>query len=138
MTNHLQIAVPFDHVLSHKNKLDFADLSQETFILLERQHSPVIVDYVISQRIKSSFNLKVDFYVKNLDEGLFMVSLGKGLVILYSGMDDGTLEDRYRIKIIDLNDESKEQNIVVAFDTKNENYLLQKLFLFVQNDLIDF
>ncbi|MGM0217328.1 LysR family transcriptional regulator [Enterococcus sp. AZ126] len=39
MKNHLQIAVPFDHVLSHKHELDFADLSQETFILLERQHS---------------------------------------------------------------------------------------------------
>ncbi|WP_438756155.1 hypothetical protein [Enterococcus sp. AZ126] len=76
--------------------------------------------------------------MKDLDEGLSMVSLGKGLAFLYSGMDDGTLEDRYRIKIIDLKDESKKQNIVVAFDTKNENYLLQKLFMFVQNDLMDF
>lgn len=138
MKNHLQIALPFDHVLSHKHELDFADLSQETFILLERQHSPVIVDYVISQGIKNGFNLKVDFYVKDLDEGLSMVSLGKGLAFLYSGMNDGTLEDRYRIKIIDLKDKNKEQNIVVAFDTKNENHLLQKLFLFVQNDLMDF
>ncbi|ALS00343.1 LysR family transcriptional regulator [Enterococcus silesiacus] len=135
MKNYLQIAVPFDHVLSHKKELDFADLGQETFILLERQHSPVIVDYVISQGIKNGFNLKVDFYVNDLDEGLSMVSLGKGLAFLYSRMDDGTLEGRYHIKILNLQGNSKEQDIVVAFDRNNQNYFLRELFTFVKKNV---
>lgn len=130
--NYLQMAVPINHSLGYKKKLKFSDLSQETFVLFERQQSPVVVDYVISQGIKNGFNLKVNVYVKDLDEGLSMVSLGKGLAFLYSGMNDGTLEEKYRIKIIDLESDSENQNIVAAFDVRNKNERLQELFLFLK------
>ncbi|MBC2181588.1 LysR family transcriptional regulator [Listeria booriae] len=134
--NHLQIAVPTNNSLAHKNKVDFADLSQETFILLERQQSPVIVDYVINQGIRNGFHLKANHYVKDLDEGLSMVSLGNGLAFLYSGMNDGSLEEKYRVKIIDLKSDTKGQNIVMAIDKNNTNNFLQELFHFVKKDLL--
>lgn len=133
MKNHLQIALPIDHALSHQKKLAFVDLSQETFILFERKQSPVIVDYVISQGIKNGFNLKANFYIKGLDEGLSLVSVGKGLAFLYSGMNDGTLESKYHITIIDLEMTHNDQNIVAAFDKNNDNELLGKLFSFLKN-----
>nr|WP_244966941.1 LysR family transcriptional regulator [Listeria grandensis] len=135
MKNHLQIAMPVDSTLCHKKKLRFADLSQETFILLERQQSPVIVDYVVSQCLKNGFNVKANCYVKELDEGLSLVSLGKGLTFLYSGMNDGTLENKYHIKIIDLENDGEDQNIVAAFDRSNETDLLLDLFMFIQRNL---
>ncbi|AQY52605.1 LysR family transcriptional regulator [Listeria weihenstephanensis FSL R9-0317] len=135
MENQLQIAMPVDHALSHEKKLRFADLSQETFVLLERQQSPVIVDYVVGQGLKNGFNLKASSYVKDLDEGLSLVSVGKGSAFLYSGMNDGTLEDKYRIKIIDLERDNDDQNIVVAMNRENEASLLRALFDFIQSDL---
>ncbi|EUJ30492.1 LysR family transcriptional regulator [Listeria cornellensis] len=137
MENHLQIAMPIDHALSHKKKVRFADLSQETFILLERQQSPVIVDYVVSQGLKNGFNLKANSYVKDLDEGLSLVSIGKGSAFLYSGMNDGMLEGKYRIKIIDLESYSEDQHIVAAFDKGNKTNLLLDLFTFIQRYLAD-
>lgn len=92
---------------------------------------------MINQGIKNGFNLKVNVYVKDFDEGLSKVSLGKGIAFLYSGMNDGTLEEKYRIKIIDLEIGSENQNIAVALDTTNKNELLKELFLFLKNHLTD-
>lgn len=132
--NHLQLALPIRHPLSAKNKLCFEELSQETFVLLERKHSPMIVDYVVNQFVKHGFNVKANAYVKSLDEGLSKVSTGEGLAFLYSGMNDGTLEDKYHIKIMDLENDNDEQNIVVARNEKIQNDLLKELFLFVKNN----
>ncbi|CAM2946915.1 LysR family transcriptional regulator [Dellaglioa algida] len=127
MENNLQIALPINHPLVNHKKLKFADLKQETFILLERKQSPIVVDYVVNQGMKNGFNLRADYYVKDLDEGLSTVSLGKGLAFLYSGMNDGTLEEKYNIKILDLEDIDHDQNIVSAFDKKNNNQFLKEL-----------
>lgn len=133
MNNQLQIVVPIHHELRNKKELHFADLKQETFILLERQQSPVIVDYVISQGIKNGFNLKANHYVKDLDEGLSMVSVGKGLAFLYSGMNDGALEKKYRIKIINLENAGNDHDIVAAYNPKKPHMLVQELFTFIKN-----
>ncbi|MFC6254913.1 LysR substrate-binding domain-containing protein [Secundilactobacillus hailunensis] len=135
MENHLQIALPRHHRLSQKKRLHFADLKQENFILLERQQSPLIVDYVISQGLKNGFNLKANYYVNSLEEGLSMVAVGKGLAFLYSGMNDHTLEEKYQIKIADLEDNSLDQNIVVAIDQNNQNQFLQQLYGIMKNHL---
>lgn len=128
MDNHLKIALPIDHPLKYHEKLDFADLSQETFILLERQMSPVIVDYVINQGLQNGFNLKANYYVTNLDEGLSMTSTGKGLAFLYSGMDDGTLEEKYNIKIVDLSVKHQNQDLVCVIRRDNRNKLIWSLY----------
>ncbi|ANK60195.1 LysR family transcriptional regulator [Loigolactobacillus backii] len=134
MKNHLQIAIPIQHPLSQQQNIVFADLKQETFILLERQQSPVIVDYVINQGLKNGFNLKANYYVKDLDEGLSMVSMGKGLAFLYSGMNDGTLEEKYHIKISDLENVGRDQDIISAINKSNDNKLLQELFAFIKRN----
>ena len=94
----------------------------------------MIVDYVVNQFVKHGFNVKANAYVKSLDEGLSKVSTGEGLAFLYSGMNDGTLEDKYHIKIMDLENDNDEQNIVVARNEKIQNDLLKELFLFVKNN----
>lgn len=132
--NRLQIAVPIHHPLSQQKQVDFADLSQETFILLERQQSPLIVDYVVSQFINYGFNVKANSYVKDLDAGLAKVSVGEGLAFLYSGMNDGTLEDKYHIKIIDLKNDEADQTIVAAFEKENRNEALHSLVHLIEDE----
>lgn len=131
MKNHLQIALPVDHKLSKKKKVYFSELKEESFILLERQQSPVIVDYVINQGLQNGFNLKADHYVKDLDQGLSMVGLGKGLAFLYSGMNNGTLEREYHIKIVDLDNSEEKQDILSVINKNNKNQFLQKLNLYL-------
>ncbi|QEA32112.1 LysR family transcriptional regulator [Secundilactobacillus malefermentans] len=133
MENHLQIAMPIHSHLSEKKKLKFSDLKKETFILLERQQSPVIVDYVISQGLKNGFNLKASHYINTLDEGLSMVAVGKGLAFLYSGMNDGSLEAEYHIKIGDIENVGKEQNIIMVMSKENKKQMLRKLYAFVRD-----
>jgi len=123
MENQLQIALPVQHPLYRKKKLQFSDLKQETVILLERQQSPVIVDFVINQGLKNGFNLKANYYVKSLDEGLSAVAVGKGLAFLYSGMNSGNLEQQYHIEIADIENQDMDQNIVVAVNRSNEALL---------------
>lgn len=127
MANHLQIALPQKHHLAQQPSLKFSELESETFILLERKQSPIIVDYVVNQGLINGFNLRADYYVNNLDEGLTAVSAGKGLAFLYSGMNNGNLAQQYHIKIIDLEDVNQDQNIVTVTRKTNRNALLVQL-----------
>jgi len=133
--NRLQIAVPINHPLGQQKSIHFSELNQESFILLERKESPIIVDYVVSQFINYGFNVRANSYVKTLDEGLAKVSIGEGLAFLYSGMNDGTLEAKYHIKIIDLDTNVNDQNIIIAYNPKNLNYFSQKLAIFLRDQL---
>ncbi|TDG55255.1 hypothetical protein C5H55_001436 [Pediococcus pentosaceus] len=128
LENHLQIALPINHPLAAKPQLSFSDLKNETFILLDRDKSPIIVDNVLSQGIKNGYNLKANYYVKNLSQGLSMTALGNGLAFLYSAMNDGQLEKQYRIKIKDLTDNFGNQNIVIAMKRSVDNALIGSIF----------
>ncbi|HAC0772927.1 TPA_asm: LysR family transcriptional regulator, partial [Listeria monocytogenes] len=55
---------------------------------------------------------------------------------LYSGMNDGTLEDKYNIKIMDIQEERNDQNIVAAINKQSEITLLQELFSFIKSSLL--
>jgi len=135
LQNRLQIAVPLSNPLSQQETLHFADLSNETFILLERQQSPVIVDYVINLGLQNGFNIKANYYVNNLDEGLSMVSMGKGLAFLYSGMNDGQLESNYHIKIVDLADPAPNQDIIIAINKVKANDMTKSLLKYITTHL---
>ncbi|MCT1176661.1 LysR family transcriptional regulator [Pediococcus pentosaceus] len=128
LENHLEIALPINHPLAAKPQLSFSDLKNETFILLDRDKSPIIVDNVLSQGIKNGYNLKANYYVKNLSQGLSMAALGNGLAFLYSAMNDGQLEKQYRIKIKDLTDNLGNQNIVIAMKRSVDNALIGSIF----------
>lgn len=67
-----------------------------------------------------------------MNKGLSLVSVGKGLVFLYSGINDGTLEEKYHINISDLETTRNNQNIVAAIDKYNDNELLRELLTFLK------
>ncbi len=70
---------------------------------------------------------------KDLDEGLTKVSLGEGLAFLYSGMNDGSLAEKYHIHILDLHANQEEQAIAAAYRWKNDREMLQLFVDFLQN-----
>lgn len=119
--NHLQIALPLNHPLGKNKDLSFSDLKDETFILLDRDKSPIIVDYVLNKGTENGFNLKANYYVKNLSQGLSMTALGNGLAFLYSAMDQTNLEEKFRINIVNLDDTKESQDIHMAINNTNIN-----------------
>lgn len=126
--NHLQIALPLSYPLNDQHQLSFSELKDETFILLDRDKSPLIVDYVLNQGILNGYNLKANHYVKNLSQGLSMTAMGNGLAFIYSAMDDGELAQKYHIKIADLTDTIGNQDIVIAINQDKENDVTQQIF----------
>ncbi|WP_251946906.1 LysR family transcriptional regulator [Levilactobacillus brevis] len=137
LENHLQIALPMHHSLANKKNLSFSDLKDETFILLDRDKSPIIVDNVLNQGIKNGYNLKANYYVKSLSQGLAMTAMGNGLAFLYSAMNDGQLEQQYRIKIKNLADNIGNHDVVVAINTTRDNPLTTAIFQKISDVGID-
>lgn len=137
MKNHLQIALPVNHKFSEKKILNFSDLSNETLILIDREQSPLVFDYVISQCVKHGFNAKANSYVKNLEEGLSKASIGEGIAFLYSGMNNGTLENKYHIRTIDLENNANPQDIIFAYNRKEKDIEVKKFveFLFESDNV---
>jgi DNA-binding transcriptional LysR family regulator len=48
-TNNLQVAIQNNHKLATKKEIKFSDLADETLILIERNKSPLVFDYVINK-----------------------------------------------------------------------------------------
>lgn len=134
--NNLQVAIQNNHRLASKQEIKFSDLTDETLILIERNKSPLVFDYVINQCLKHGFHAKANYYVKNLDEGLSKTSLGEGISFLYSGMDNGYLSKKYRVKFLNLNEEKSSQNLVYAFQ-ENNNPMLDEFLNFVHQNRSD-
>ena len=134
--NNLQVAIQNNHRLASKQEIQFSDLTDETLILIERNKSPLVFDYVINQCLKHGFHAKANYYVKNLDEGLSKTSLGEGISFLYSGMDNGYLSKKYRVKFLNLNEEKSSQNLVYAFQ-ENNNPMLDEFLNFVHQNRSD-
>ncbi|MBB1095503.1 LysR family transcriptional regulator [Limosilactobacillus sp. BG-MG3-A] len=115
LKNHLKIIMSKKNPLSHKQKLSMADLKNESFVLLERKESPLIVDYVIGQALASGFHFNVKTYVSNLAEGLSQVSLNNQQVsFIYSAMADSSLEEQYQVKFVSLDAPNNHQDLVLA------------------------
>lgn len=130
--NHLQIALPANHPLSKYSVLSFDKLANETFILLDRDKSPIIVDYVLNKGLENGFNLTANYYVKSLGQGLSMTALGNGLSFLYSAMNPGDLASKYNIKIADLTDVDEAQDIYLAINTQNKSATVKQLFKYLR------
>lgn len=82
---------------------------------------------MINKCLQHGFHAKANYYVRNLDEGLSKTSLGEGIAFLYSGMDNGYLSKKYRVKFLNLNEERSSQKLVYAF--KENNHPLLDAFL---------
>ena len=125
--NRLQLMVPAQHYLASKSLVKFQELEGEEFILLQRQYSPVIVDYVISLCVKNGFSPNCSHYVSSAEEGLELVGAGKGVSFLHSEMNIEGLEKKYNVKFLDLDEKEARLDFVMVYKKQNQNPLLRQL-----------
>ena len=125
--NRLQLMVPAQHPLAAKSEVKFQDLEEEDFILLKREFSPVVVDYVISLCVKNGFSPRCSHYVNSAEEGLELVGAGRGISFLHSEMNMEGLERKYNVKFVDLDEKEAKLDFVVVYKKQNQNPLLRQL-----------
>lgn len=124
--NILQLVIPKNHRLSKKEKVTFEDLRYETVNLLNRRHSPIIIDYVLSQCLKNGFSLNVNHYIDHYQDGIHNTALGKGLSFIHSGMHGKELEEKFPVLVKNIVVEDDFFSYVVAYRKDSNNLLLGK------------
>jgi len=116
--NKLEIAVPSDHRLANQRSVRASDLVNEKFIMMERNVSPLTVDYSIGFCIKNGFSPIVSYYVKDVDTALFLVGSGKGIAFLFSRTAIHNPQD---VKILEIEDFDVDCDIALAYKKDNTN-----------------
>lgn len=115
--NHLQIAIPKDHPLADRDSVNIRDLSEESFIMLERQNSPMTVDYVVSLCTKNGFSPKTFSYVNDIETALILVEAGQGITFIFSEMN----VNKRDVRILDVNCKTNDFNCILAYKKDNQN-----------------
>lgn len=110
--NRLLLVVPELHPLAGAGKVKIRELREEKFVLLNRQYSPIIVDYVVSLCVRNGFSPNTVAYVNSAEEGLELAAEGKAISFLHSEMRMEGLERKYRVKFLDIDE--KEVNLAFA------------------------
>lgn len=126
--NRLKVVIPANNPLAQKEYVKFSDLKRENFILIYRQNAANVVDYVISNCIKSGFSPNATHYINTIQEGLELAALGRGITFLHSGMQTKGMEEKYNVRFLDIHEE---EEVVFEFSAiykkKNKNSNLRML-----------
>lgn len=82
--NNLQIAVPNGHPLSDRDTISVSEIADENYVMLERRISPTTVDYFVQLCVRNGFSPRTVEYFTDIETGLQLVKLRKGITILNS------------------------------------------------------
>ena len=118
--NTLQAAVPEDHPLAVRSSVKLSELADEKYIMLERKVSPMTVDFFVQSCLKAGFSPKAEEYVSDIETGLRLVKLGKGVTILNKNRGVIVPEG---VRVIDIEEmhSGNDLDYVVAFKRNNPN-----------------
>lgn len=122
--NHLQIAIPTDHPLADRDSVSIRELAEESFIMLERQNSPMTVDYAVGLCTQNGFSPKTSHYVDNIETSLFLVEAGQGITFIFSEMN----VNKEDVKILSIDHETDDFDCILAYKKDNPNPMIP-LFL---------
>ncbi|MTV81486.1 LysR family transcriptional regulator [Secundilactobacillus folii] len=122
--NQIKLAVPHDHPLAKQKSVDPKELADENFILLNRQVSPFIVDYMISLCMQNGFSPNATYYVNDAERALMLAGAGKGITFLHSMNKVSSPIKNFGIQLLDIAGQIDNFNFVLAYREKNRNPLL--------------
>ena len=120
LKNTLQVGLPEGHPLSSRTSVSLSELAGEKFIMMERRISPMTVDYFVQSCLNSGFSPHAEEYVSDIETGLRLVKLGKGITILNTSRSVFVPEGVHVIGIDELQP-GIDLDYVVAFKRSNPN-----------------
>lgn len=116
--NKLKVIVPANHRLADRKSVSIAELEEEHFVMFERDVSPLTVDRTLAMCVDHGFSPGVTYYVKEPQSMIYSVAMGKGVAFLSERMQ---LTDVSGVRFLDLEDETPDFSIVIAYKKENEN-----------------
>lgn len=132
--NRLLVVVAAAHPLANRNRVSICELENESFLLLNRKNSPIIVDSVISLCVYSGFSPDVSHYINTLEEGLELAAAGKGISFIHSEMLMDGLQQKYHVRFIELEESQTRFNLVLATPQQFHNRLLGELLEMIEQE----
>lgn len=127
LANRLQVVVSDRHPMAERESVKLRELKDEPFILLQREYSPIVVDYLIAGCVNNGFSPEVSHYVSNGEEGLRLAAAGEGIAFLASRMRMEGMESRYHVRFLELEEKEANLPLVIAYREKNPKYTLRRL-----------
>lgn len=125
--NRFQLVVSADHPLAGRDKVRISELRDESFILLRREFSPIVVDQVISLCVKNGFSPHASHYVSSAEEGLKLAAAGEGISFSHSQMNMEGLEERFQVRFLDLDEAEADLPLAFAYKERNSKPTLRCL-----------
>lgn len=112
--------LPFNHSLAKRESLTFADLSQETFILLVREDCPQGYDWVLNQCELEGFKPKITTKANRMETIYWEVEAGIGVSLtVRDPVIERTLSSR--ISLVDMAGDDAYGSLIVTWKKDNIN-----------------
>lgn len=121
----LYIAVPAEHPLSKESKINLKMVSDEPFILMNREANPGMFDSVTQLCMNRGFTPRIIDYTNDLMATILMAQIGMGLIILPGHFSHCVPDD---LVLIPIDDEDAYHEIGVVWNKQNANPAVE-LFL---------
>ena len=120
LKNTLQAAIPAGHPLAKQESVRLSDLAEEDFVMLERKISPTTVDYFVQLCMQSRFSPHAVEYFTDIESGLRLVKMGKGITILNTSRN---VQVPNGVRVLNIEDIQYHNDLdyVVAFNRDNPN-----------------
>ncbi len=121
--NRLKLIVPEGHPLSSREEVSVDELSDEHFVLFERNTTPLTVDATISMCVANGFSPSVVYYVRDAQSMVYAVGMGKGVAFLSERVE---ISEDCGVKSLSIRDCPLDFDIVLAYKKTNRNPYIPK------------
>jgi DNA-binding transcriptional LysR family regulator len=121
-TEPLYAVVPVTHRLANKRSIRIAELADETFVLNDRQHSPVVFDKVITLCAQAEITPRIGATATVGSGVITLVEAGEGIAILPEGSRSLGTE---ALVFIPLTDSGASVDLVIAWSVQHSNPVVQ-------------
>jgi DNA-binding transcriptional LysR family regulator len=121
-TEPLYAVLPVTHRLAKKRSIRIAELADETFVLNDRQHSPVVFDKVITLCAQAEITPRIGATATVGSGVITLVEAGEGIAILPEGSRSLGTE---ALVFIPLTDSGASVDLVIAWSVQHSNPAVQ-------------
>jgi len=124
LSDTFSLVLPQNHPLDARNFHSLAQLKQASFILFEKNFSPVYFERVMSVFEQASFTPNVTHYTVHANTIFRLVENQFGVAIVPTSLKEGY---DMRVKFIELTDIPARTVLSTVWNTKNRNPVLEKM-----------
>jgi DNA-binding transcriptional LysR family regulator len=118
----LVVALPENHLLSGKSKIELSSLSKENFININRSVSPLAYEKTQQVCRRNGFTPNIVYETPHMESLLLLVEAGMGVSITTRNLSAHTSP---ALRYIDIEGENVDMDIAVAWNEKNKNPAIQ-------------